>query len=58
MLRFGEETVTKEKIYAAKNPIKVWNVNVNNIVISKLIEIKTNSKYLTGYSDKALISLI
>ena len=29
-------------------PIKIWDVDVDNIVISKLIEKKTNSKYLTG----------
>ena len=37
-----------------KKPINIWDVNVDNIVISKLIETKTNSKYLIGYSDKAL----
>ena len=31
-----------------KKPIKTWNVNVDNVVISKLIETKTNSKYLIG----------
>ena len=38
-----------------KKPIKIWDVNVDNIVISKLIETKTNSKYLIGIkSDKAI----
>ena len=46
MLKFGETKVTKEKIYAAKKPRKIWDVNVDNIVISKLLETKTNSKYL------------
>ena len=27
-----------------KKPIKFWDINVDNIVISKLIETKTNSK--------------
>ena len=41
MLRFGETKVTKEKFYAAKKkPIKIWDINVDNIVISKLIETK------------------
>ena len=39
---------------AAKEPITVWNVNVDTTVISKLFKTKTNSKYLTGYSDKAI----
>ena len=32
----------------------IYNIdmNVDNIVISKLVEMKTNSKYLTGYLDK------
>ena len=48
MLRFWEKEIAKEKIYAAKKPIKNWDVNVDNIIISKLIETKTNSKYLIG----------
>ena len=38
MLRFGEKKVTKEKFYAAKKPIKIWDVKVDNIVISKLVK--------------------
>ena len=34
--------------------IKVWDCNVDNIVISKLIETKTNSKYLIIYLDKVI----
>ena len=45
MLRFGETKVTKETSYAAKRPMKIWDVNFDNIVISKLIETKTNSQY-------------
>ena len=33
-------------------------MDVNNIVISKLIETKTNSKYLIGYLDKLIRPLI
>ena len=51
MLRFGE---TKKTFYAAKKPINIRDVNVDNIVISKLIETETNSKYLIGYLDKAI----
>ena len=46
MLRFRKTKTATEKFFAAKKPIKIWDVNVDNIVISKLIEIKTNSKYL------------
>ena len=35
-----------------KKPLKIWDVNVGNIVISKLIKIKTSSKYFIGYLDK------
>ena len=31
-----------------KKKKKIWDVNVNNIDVSKLIETKTNSKYLIG----------
>ena len=54
MLRFREKKVTKESFYATKNPLKNWYVNVDNIIISRLIETKTNSKYLIGYLDKAI----
>ena len=46
MLRFGEEEIAKEKFYSAKRPIKIWDVSVANIVISKLVKTKTNSKHL------------
>ena len=38
--------VAKKKFYAAKKSLKIWDVNVDNIVISKLVKTKTNSKYL------------
>ena len=40
-MRFRETKVTKEKCYAAKKPMKIWNVNVDN-------------KYLIGYFYKAI----
>ena len=59
MVKFGEKEIAKEKFYAAKKPIKIWDVNVDNIVVSKLIETKTNSKYLIGIKlDKAIRPLI
>ena len=44
-MKFGDRETAKEKFYAAKRPIKVCDVNVDNIVISKLVKTKTNSKY-------------
>ena len=49
MLRFGKTKAAKEEFYGAKKKKKkIWDVNVNNIDVSKLIETKTNSKYLIG----------
>ena len=41
-----------------KNPINIWDANVDNIVISKLVETKTNSKYLIGHLDKVIRALV
>ena len=57
-MRFGEKEITKEMFYAAKRPMKIWDVNVDNMVISRLFKTKTNSKYLIGYLDKAIIPLV
>ena len=48
----------KEKFYAAKKPKKIWNVNLDNRVISKLVKTKTNLKYLIGYLDKDIRPLV
>ena len=58
MARFGEKKIAKETFYAVKGPIKVCDVNVDNIVISKLVKTKTNSKYLIRYLDKAIRPLV
>ena len=57
ILRIAETKIAKEKFYGGKKPMKIWDVNVNNIVISKLAETKNNSKYLIGYLDKVLINI-
>ena len=44
ILRFGETKVAKENFYVTKNPIKIWDVNVDDMVVSKLIETKSNFK--------------
>ena len=54
MLIFVETKVMKEKFYVAKKPMKIWDVNVDNIVISRLVKTKTSSKYSIGYLDKAI----
>ena len=50
--------LTKEKFYAGKRPIKIWDVNVDNTVTSKLLKSKTNSKNFIAYLDKAIRALV
>ena len=39
--------------------MKIWDVNVDNIVISRLVKTETNSKFLTGIKfDKAIRPLV
>ena len=54
MLRSGKTKGAKEKNYDAKNPINIWNVDINNIIISTLIEMYDNSKYLIGYLHEVI----
>ena len=42
MLRISERKVATEEVYRGKKPSNIWDVNVDNIVISG---IKNNSKY-------------
>lgn len=44
MIRFGETEIRKEEFYGAKKSIKIWDIDVDNIIISKFVELKTNSK--------------
>ena len=41
MLKFGKDKSSKKgkEFYGAKKTIKIWDVDIDNIVISKLIEI-------------------
>ena len=57
-MKFREQGIAKEKFYAVKRPIRICDVNVGNIVIWKMEKTKTNSKYLIGYLDKAIRSLV
>ena len=52
MKRFGKTYTTKENFYAVKGPIRIWNVDIDNIFISKLVKTKTKSKYLIEYLAK------
>ena len=58
MMRFGDRETAKEKFYAAKRHKNIYDVNVDNIVISELVNTKTNSKYLIEYLDKAIRPLV
>ena len=59
MVRFGKTETPKEKFFAEKKKnYKNLDVNVDNIVISKLVKTKINSKYLIGYSDKDIRRLV
>ena len=53
-----EREIAKETFYAAKRPTKIWDVNVDNTIISKLVKTKTNSKYLIRYLDKTIRPLV
>ena len=41
-----------------KKPVEIWGFNVDNMVISKLVETKSNSKYLIGYLDEVIRALV
>ena len=46
MLRLGEEgEKAKKSLMLQKKPIQIWDVNVDSIVVSKLVKTKTNSMY-------------
>ena len=54
MSRFGKAKIVKRRNLWCKKPIKIWNVDVDNIVVSKVIETKDNSKYLVRYLDEVI----
>ena len=47
MSRLGENN-GKRKFLCFKKSYNIWDVNFDNIVISKLVKAKTNSKYFIG----------
>ena len=60
MVRLGQKEIARENSYAAKKPIKILDVNFDNIVILKLIETETNSKCLMSFriDDEKLLEKI
>ena len=48
----------KRKVLCRKKIMNIWQANIDNIVISKLIKAKTNSKYLIGYLDQVTRPLV
>ena len=56
--KHGGRKIAKEIFYAAKQPINIWDGNVDDIVVSKIIKTKANSKCLIGYLDKAIRPLV
>ena len=38
--------------------IQIYDVDVNNLIISKLVETKKNSNYLIGHFDKVIRPLV
>ena len=58
MLRFGERH-GKRKVLCCKKRIAIFGVNVDSLVMSKLVKAKTRSKYLIGIKfDKAIRPLV
>ena len=55
MVKLGKTEVAKEKFYAVKKYIRNSGANVDNIIISKSVKTKLNSKYLIEYLDKVII---
>ena len=50
--------IAKQEFHDAKKPIKIWDIKVDDIVISKLVETKINSKYLTEDLGEVEVVLI
>ena len=46
------------KHFVVQKTINIWNVNVDNKLIPKLVNKKPNSKYLIGYLDKVIRPLV
>ena len=58
MLRLRKTKVAKEVLYSVKRAIKIRDVNVDNIAISKLFETKSSSKYLMRQLNEVIRPLV
>ena len=50
-VEFWRDKNSKKTLWCKKKKKKIWDVNNDNIVISKWVKIKTYSKYLIGNLD-------
>ena len=59
-MKIWQMTNHNVKIWLNKSnkKIKIWDVYVGNITISKLIKTETNSKYFDGYLDKLIRPIV
>ena len=53
-VRLMRQKQPKKHFMVQKKSIKIWDFNVDNIVISKLAQTKTSSKCLIGYLDEVV----
>ena len=61
MLRFGKTKVAKEEFQGAKAPVKIQDVNIDGIAISKLVETNKqtkNSKYWIRNLDEVIRHIV
>ena len=52
-----EKSNKRKILFCTKNYI-IWDVNVDDIVILKLVKTKANYRYLVGYLDEAIRPLV
>lgn len=57
ILRFYKTKVGTKEFYDAKKLTKIWDVNVDYVVISKSGETKNKSKYQIGYLNEVIRAL-
>ena len=51
MTKLSEIEVKKEEFYGAKKHKEIWDVDVTNIIVSDLFQVKKGIKCLIRYSD-------
>lgn len=58
MIKLSEIEVKKEEFYGAKKHKEIWDVDVINIIVSDLFQVKKGIKCLIRYSDNVIKTLI